>query len=469
MSITPILLCGGSGKRLWPASRSSYPKQFIKFIKNKSFFDLSLERIKGLINYNTPIIITSKNYDFLVKESILKHKILATILLEPEPKDTTAAIYLAAKLCKENDRLLVMPSDHLINDVSRFCKQINEIDKVTDNKTWVTFAIRPNFASDAFGYIELDIKNNLVSFDSYNELFEVLSFIEKPNQEDATRMIKTNKYFWNSGIFMGTASMILESIQLNAPEIAKQCDETFKTKIMDHKNNHITFDQQSFSKISSISIDYSIMEKAKNIKSCKLKCDWDDIGSWDSIAKIEAFKDKSNQNIVEILSKNNFIKTEKRVIATVGVENLIIIDSDNATLIAKKGFSNKVKEVVDHLILNNNSSASENSFTNRLWGKYEILLDTKYCKVKKLIIAPSKKISLQFHNHRSEHWIVVVGVATVHLNGKLLTLNIGESIDIPKKMNHFIQNNTSNELIIIETQLGNYFGEDDIVRLDTAL
>ena len=259
--------------------------------------------------------------------------------------------------------------------------------------------------------------------------------------------------------------MILDSIKRHAPNIAKHCDNAFDKIKINKKTNEFSFLQSLFSKIPSQSIDYAVMENEKNIYLYPFNSKWSDVGSWDSV--VEIHKDKQmNKKVFQIDAENNFIRTENRLIATIGVKDLIIVDSDNATLISKKNQSENVKLVVNELLKENYIEAKEHSFENRPWGKFENLLNNKYCKVKKITVHPKKRLSLQYHNFRSEHWLIVYGIANVHLDGKNFILTPGQSIDIPLKSQHYIENKKTKDLVIIETQLGSYFGEDDIIRLD---
>ena len=278
-------------------------------------------------------------------------------------------------------------------------------------------------------------------------------------------MFSQKSYFWNSGIFLGKSSNILESIKKYSNDVAKACDKVFIDICVSKNEHEFSFPHELFLKIPSIPIDISVMEKEIEIKLYPLNCKWSDLGSWDSFIEIKDNKNFNN-NVLQINSKNNFIKNDKRVIATIGIENAIIIDSEDATLIMKKTQSEKVKLVVNELNRRKLNHTKDHIFEIRPWGKFENLLISDYCKVKRLTINPKARLSLQYHNFRSEHWLVVKGHATIFLNGKILKLKKGMSIDVPVKCQHYIQNNTNNELIIIETQLGTSFDESDIIRLD---
>jgi len=453
-----VVLCGGSGSRLWPESRERLPKQFIPLLNKKSLLDLTIERFISIKNKSKPIFICNKKHGFLVKNSLNKYNLKADIFLEPEGKNTCAAIYLAAKHCSTYDSLLIMPSDHLIPDNQNFLEDVLNIEKNLTSNYWVTLGIKPTKPSEAYGYIKVSQNNK-------NNLLQVTNFIEKPSKKIASKLICDDTYFWNAGIFIAKASMILSSTKKHAPNIAKHCDNAFDKIKINKKKDEFSFLDNLFSKIPSQSIDYAVLEYEKNIYLYPFKNKWSDVGSWDSVAEI--YKDKPlNKKVVQIDSKNNFIRTENRLIATIGLEDLIIIDSGNATLISKKNQSENVKLIVKKLLKKNIDEAEEHSFENRPWGKFENLLITKHCKVKKITVHPKKRLSLQYHNFRSEHWLVVDGTANIHLDGKNLTLTPGQSIDIPKKSHHYIENKKTKDLIIIETQLGSYFGEDDIIRIE---
>ena len=458
MSIKVVILCGGSGSRLWPESRQSLPKQFIPIFEGKSLLDLTIERTLNIKNQKKPIIICNKKHSFLIRNALDKFKLKADVLLEPEGKNTTAAIYLAAKNSSKDDNLLIMPSDHLIPNNKVFIKDINNINNNSSFNHWVTLGIKPTNPSEAYGYIKISKITN------ENSLLKVTHFIEKPTKKNAEKLIKEDNCYWNSGIFYGKSSMILNSIKEHAPNIAIPCDKAFKSRVTIKKTNEVNFSSDLFSEIPSQSIDFSVMELEKNIYLYPMNGKWSDVGSWDAIAEIYKNKNKS-KNIIEIDSNNNYVRSQKRVIATIGVKDLIIIDSDNATLITKKNHSEKVKLIVNKLIEKDFPEATEHSFENRPWGKFQNLLNDKNCKVKRIEVTPQKRLSLQYHNFRSEHWLIVKGTATVYLDGKLSKLRAGMSIDIPRKAHHYIHNETNKDLIIIETQLGTYFGEDDIVRL----
>ena len=453
-----VILCGGSGSRLWPISRKSLPKQFVNIFNGKSLLDLTIKRVLRFNLKKKPIFVCNKDHGFLVRDLLTKHKLNAEIFLEPEGKNTCAAIYLVAKYCDNSEDLLIMPSDHLISDENKFINEVLQINKdlLTDN--WITLGIKPTKPSQAYGYIKISTEKIL-------NLYKVKKFIEKPSYQNALKFFKEKNFYWNAGIFIAKASTIIRSVKDYEPNIAKNCNTVYRSIKKIKYSNEYTFSPNLFAKIPSKSIDYAVMEYAENIYLHPLNSDWSDVGSWDSIAETYQVN-LQNKNIIQIESDNNYIKNDKRTIATIGVRDLIVIDTDDATLITKKKNSEKVKLVVDKLIKNGSFVTTNNVYENRPWGKFEILLESKFCKVKRLVVHPNKRLSLQYHNFRSEHWLIVSGKAKIHLDNKNFILTPGQSIDIPMKSRHYIENKEKKDLIIIETQLGTYFGEDDIIRID---
>ena len=313
-----VVLCGGSGSRLWPESRENLPKQFIPIFNEKSLLDLTIERVLSLGFKKKPIFITNKKHGFLVANILKKHCLEADIFLEPEGKNTCAAIYLAAKHSSNDDNLLIMPSDHLIPNKEEFVKFILNIEKKIVPDYWITLGVKPSKPSEAYGYIK--IKKNKKS-----NLCKVIKFIEKPPKEIASEFIRKDNYYWNTGIFIAKVDTALKSIRMHAPNIAKNCDLNFDKIKKSKITNEFNFSKNLFCLIPSQSIDYAVMEKENNIHLYPFNHEWSDVGSWDAIAEI--YKDEPKDNkIIQIESSNNFIKTHKRVIATIGIRDLIIVD-----------------------------------------------------------------------------------------------------------------------------------------------
>ena len=460
MFLQPIILCGGYGSRLWPLSRRNMPKQFLKIFNGKSLFQMSLERISKIKDIRSPIIVTSKLYEHIIKDELEQLSIKAQIILEPQMKNTTASIYLSAKYSEPNDVLLIMPSDHIIENVNKF-KEIIDLARENVFKNWIVFGIPPNYPSTSYGYIKTNHIVTDINADQ-DKINDVLKFIEKPDIKLAEEIYKTKKFLWNSGIFMSSRNIILESINKWNQLISKRCDEVFENATFDSINMIVNFNYELFNKIPSQSIDYSVIEKIKNIKCIRLDVGWNDVGSWDNALRFL----KNTENTIQLEGRNKIYKADHKIIATVGVDNLIIIDTKDAILITKKNRSEDLKIIFDMMLENKIDFMNNNTFDKRPWGSFEVLLDSPFLKVKKLNIDCNKRISYQYHEHRSEHWVVIKGKASVKLNSKIFELNEGESIDIKKRDNHYVGNFTDEDLILIEVQMGDYFGEDDINRID---
>jgi mannose-1-phosphate guanylyltransferase len=456
--IQPVILCGGSGSRLWPLSRTEMPKQFLNIFNNKSLLELTLERIKEIPNSRSPIIITSVLYQYFVKNLLERLNLNYQIILEPEAKNTTAAIYISICLTvSEEDCLLILPSDHMIPDISFFLETVNFTRNNFIDDSWFLFGVRPSNPSTSYGYIRT---NN-----SSNKIRKVIKFEEKPDLKNAINMVQSKNYFWNAGIFMGQVKMVLKSIDTYANDIAKACDNVLSKSVFNKFDKIINLDNDSFKEVRSQSIDYAVFEYENNLNCIIFDAFWSDVGSWDTFLDIPN-QDYNSKNAYQIDGVNNIFTTNNRTIVTVGVDNLIIIDSEDATLITKKNNSEKLKSLLDVIKISNPDLVRVNNYEERPWGRFDVLLSSDALKVKKLNIYPNKRLSLQFHKRRSEHWFIVQGNAKIHLNGREFILKAGNSIDIAKEAHHFIANETEEELIVIEVQQGDYLKEDDIVRLD---
>ncbi|MDB3999747.1 mannose-1-phosphate guanylyltransferase/mannose-6-phosphate isomerase [bacterium] len=457
LNIHKVILSGGSGSRLWPSSRASLPKQFIEFRDGTTLFGDTIKR--GNTPQDTQFsIVSNKAHNFLCRKELSKLELKASYILEEVGRNTAPAILFAALNAFEDDILVIMPADHWIEDRSSFNQIIHTASKVASfEDCWVTFGIKPTEPQTGFGYIKAN---------GEGEKREVISFTEKPDLKTAERYLAEGNYYWNSGIFVVKAGKCIESFKQHQPELHKVAQECWENREIN--GDEITLRKAYLEKIPSISVDYAILEKEANIAMVPFEGQWSDVGSWDSLSKlIEADKsdEPSSDNSVQIDTKNTFIHSSARTIAAVGVEDLIIVDNDNATLIVQKGKSEKVKDALEMLKGLNLPAAIEHSFEYRPWGMFENLLDSKICKVKRLTVNPGHHLSLQYHHKRSEHWIVVQGRATVQLEDEKLYLESGKSIDIPLGAQHALGNDTDEEIIVIEVQMGSYFGEDDIVRV----
>lgn len=468
LPITPILLAGGSGTRLWPASRKSYPKQFIKLTENETLFQQSAQRViegNGL-KFNPHIIITNSHFRFIVEEQLESVGINPRrIIIEPEPKNTAPAIVAATIFAQKDNKdaiIIATPTDHVIRDTIKFHEVIKTGLSEIENGKIVTFGIRPLYPETGYGYIKLDKTIT-------QGARQVLKFVEKPNKVLAQSMFDEGDYYWNSGIFMFRASDIISAFELYAKEI-----KSFVMKSVNLSEEDLAFtklDAKNWSKLEAISIDYAIMEKAKNLVAIPYNSSWSDLGNWDSVWREEKQDQDGvvlSKNAHAIECKNSLLRSENdnQEIVGLGLEDIVAISMPDAVLVANKNKSQDVKKVVEHLKSKKISQSEIFIKDHRPWGSFEILSEGVNFKVKKIIVKPGAALSLQSHKHRSEHWVVVNGSAVVTIDESKKVLSAGQSTYVPLGSIHRLENHEKEPLTIIEIQIGTYLGEDDIIRYE---
>ena len=465
--LIPVILSGGSGTRLWPFSRKSFPKQYLSFDSenNKTLLQKTRERTLDIKNSLDPILICNEEHRFIVAEQMrqIGTKPLS-ILLEPIGKNTAPAIALAALKALEienNPILLILSSDHEIKNKQYFLEAVEKgIEYVEDNKL-VTFGIIPTYPETGYGYIksEKPLTPNKINGE------KIVNFIEKPNLSKANEFIVDKRFSWNSGIFMFKAKVILEELCKFKPDIVQYCKSSLKESKKDLEFERI--DKNSFSKCTNISIDIAVMEKTKLGIVLPLNSKWSDLGSWKSIWEVSE-KDKdgnfSQGNVIIENTKDSYLKSDNRLVVGLGLDNLIIVETKDAVLVADKNHSQKVKDLVSKLKEKNILEGQNHSRVYRPWGYYESLVSNSTWQVKIIVVKPGEKLSLQMHHHRSEHWVVVKGTAEIELNNKKEILKENQSIYIPLGSIHRLINPGKMPLTLIEVQSGSYIGEDDIVR-----
>lgn len=463
--ITPVILSGGSGTRLWPISRQSNPKQFSNFFGEKSLFQKTILRFKNNENFANPIIICNNDHRFIVTSQLQEIDVIPQkIILEPFARNTASGIATASHLLAKSSSqiILALPSDHLILDEKNFIEQIILAKKMAQQNYLITFGITPSYAETGYGYIEKSEALN-----AEKTIFKVAKFIEKPDKSKAEELISQNNFYWNSGIFLFESKNYLQNL------------EKFEKNIFIHSKNAVDLakqdldftrlDANEFAKCSNISIDYAVMEKAQNIAVMPLNIGWKDVGSWNAIDNLSSQDDMKNSfhgEVVALKTKNCYIHSSQQLVATIGIENLIIVTTKDAILIANKNNSQDVKELFEKLKKINSKYCDENPITLRPWGSFAIIDFGKNFKVKKIIVKPFCSLSLQKHQHRSEHWVVVKGTAHVICEDREFILNENESTFIPLGKKHRLENKNNDFLEIIEIQTGNYLGEDDIFRFN---
>ena len=449
-----IILCGGSGTRLWPISRTLMPKQFVKLFKDESLFQLTVKRNSELCK--TSFIVSNEGQYFLAKDQLeeLNHE-NNRYLLEPIGRNTAPAIALACFELDREDIILVTPSDHLIKDEKAYQQAVLRAKELAGSGNLVTFGIRPTFAETGFGYIET---GNL-------DKESVKAFHEKPDFQTATKYFEAGNYYWNSGMFMFKAGVFLEELQKYSTNIYDAALSAFENST---KDSIIRIKHDDMLNIPEDSIDYAVMEKSDRVKVVSSDIGWSDVGSFDALYE-ELPKDEDGNTVspkyIPIDSKNNLIYANEKKIATVDIEDLIIVDTGDALLISKKGSSQKVKKVVEKIKEHGTGLHNVHLTAHRPWGTYTVLEDTPGYKIKRIEVKPGKRLSLQKHFHRNEHWIVVSGTATVTVGKEKKLVRPNESTYIKMGEVHRLENEGKIPIVLIEAQVGEYTDEDDIVRL----
>jgi mannose-1-phosphate guanylyltransferase/mannose-6-phosphate isomerase len=457
----PVILCGGSGTRLWPLSREASPKQFLKLHGEQSLFQSTALRAE-LFTETPPVVVCSHQYRFIVAEQLQQIGIKdAIIILEPVAKNTAMAVAVATQYALQSfddSTLVFMPSDHFIDDEQQFVTALTQAVEESSNHELVTLGICPSEPSSAYGYIEQgdSIKPNI---------FTVKSFIEKPDREKAKELLATKKVYWNAGLFIAKAQSLAQLLEAHAPDLNLQAYEAIDSATKDL--DFVRPAEKPYEVAQSLSFDIAIAEKATNQAVVKLNCGWSDLGAW---AEVKEVKDKDiDGNVIkgDVLSKgvtNSYIHADSRLVAALGVDDVTIIETKDAVLVTKSTCSQDVRWIVEQLKDKGRSEAVCSSVANRPWGYYENLdIDDRF-KVKRIIVKQGEQLSLQKHYHRSEHWVVVKGTARVQCDEKVFLLHENQSTYIPQTSIHRLENVGRIPLEIIEIQVGCYLGEDDIER-----
>jgi mannose-1-phosphate guanylyltransferase/mannose-6-phosphate isomerase len=433
-----LILAGGSGTRLWPLSRSYYPKQFLRLEGETSFLQKTIERNLCLVGAENLYILTHASYyhDVLRQLQEMNCDLKNHVLLEPSCKNTAPAIAFALKTLQPDpdDIFLITPADHMISPQSKYEACIEQGCQLAQEGYMVTFGVRPTRPETGYGYLK-------------TEGVRVDQFVEKPDLKKAQSYLLSGDYFWNAGMFCFSAATFEREAQKYMPSLI----------------------QKSFDSLPSISIDYALLEKSESVAMVPLDLVWSDIGSWDNV--YDLLKKDGNQNVtrgnvVAMDTSNSLIYAESRLVSTIGLDNMLVIETDDVVLISRKEDAQKVKEVVTKLKDLGKKEAHSHSTTYRPWGTYKVMLEGKRHKIKQIVVLPRQKLSLQMHYHRSEHWVIVSGTAKVTIADKETIVHEGESIFVPKSAIHRVENPGIVPLEIIEVQVGEYLGEDDIVRFE---
>lgn len=447
-----VVLCGGNGARLWPVSRTLYPKQFNKFMSNRSLFQMTVERNQAICSET--LVVSNEEQYFLALDHLEEIKAgAARFLLEPMGRNTAPAIAMACMAVDEEEILLITPSDHIVKQEDQYYRCIDTARNMAEAGHMVTFGITPGYPETGYGYIEADGSS-------------VLSFKEKPDRELAEKYIQLGNFYWNSGIFLFKAGVFLRELQLYAPQIYHASAAAFEQSSKHH--NIYRIHANDMEAIPPDSIDYAVMEKSHIVKVVPSDIGWSDLGSFESLyeelPKNAAGNTVSDQHI-GIDSSGNLIVSNDRMVATVDVDDLIIVDTPDALLVSKQGSSQKVKLVVQELRKRNSNLSDIHVTAYRPWGNHTVLDLSPNYKIKKVIVKPGQKSSIQKHFHRNEHWIVVSGTALISVNGIESLLRPNESTFIRMGDEHSVANPGKIDLHLIEVQVGEYVQEDDVVRV----
>lgn len=457
--ITPVIMAGGSGSRLWPLSRTLYPKQFLALTGEQTMLQQTVSRLADL-DVTAPLVICNEEHRFIVAEQLRTIGTTGSIILEPVGRNTAPAIALAAIVSEKSDPLLlVLAADHVIEDQKAFTEAVKRAVPLAEQGKLVTFGIVPTQAHTGYGYIKRG--------DSVGDSYTVDKFVEKPDLATAEQYLLSGEFYWNSGMFLIKASRYLQELEKFSPDIFIACKKSLKN--ISEDNDFIRVDTAEFETCPDDSIDYAVMERTSEAVVVPLDAGWNDIGAWSALWEVnDKCKDGNSVSGDTILhdTKNTFIYGGERLIATIGLENIVIVDTKDALLVATKDKVQEVKKIVEQLKVQGRSEFKIHREVYRPWGKYDSIDNGTRYQVKRITVNPGEKLSIQMHHHRAEHWIVVSGTAKVTNGEKTFLVTENESTYIPIGVIHALENPGKLPLEMIEVQSGSYLGEDDIVRFE---
>jgi mannose-1-phosphate guanylyltransferase len=462
LTISPVIMCGGSGTRLWPLSRALFPKQFLPLVNDTSMLQDTLKRLPN--NCSEPVFICNEEHRFLVAEQVRQLSLSqGTILLEPEGRNTAPAVALAAlnALKKDEDAiLLVLAADHVIKNTEAFHQVVSQASVAAEEGKLVTFGIVPTHAETGYGYIKKGEQQK-------DSTFKVAQFVEKPDEATAISYLASGEFLWNSGMFLFKASRYIEELAKYRPDILEQCQQAMTD--VEYDLDFLRPNKTAFLACANESIDYAVMEKTDAAVVIPLDAGWSDVGSYSALWEVcEKNEDKNvlKGDVIAHQTTNSYIHSQNKLITTIGVDNLVIIDTPDAVLVANKDKVQEVKQIVEQLKKEQRTEAVLHREVYRPWGKYDSVDSGERFQVKRITVKPGAKLSVQMHHHRAEHWIVVSGTAKVTIDDKSVLLSENQSAYIPIGAVHALENPGKLPLEMIEVQSGSYLGEDDIIRFE---
>jgi mannose-1-phosphate guanylyltransferase / mannose-6-phosphate isomerase len=458
--MTPVILSGGSGTRLWPLSRGQYPKQFLPLVTKNTMVQETMLRLSGLAGLKNPIAVCNEDHRFMMAEQLWEIGVKPTaIILEPVGKNTAPAVAMAALSASSQDEvLLVLPADHVILNIEAFHLAIAKAEALAKQGNLVTFGIVPTHPETGYGYIMKDSTR-------LGEAYKVAAFVEKPDLVAAKNYVKSGNYLWNSGMFAFTAGNFLKELEKHNPDMLSACKQALSSAIIDL--DFIRLDKATFSACPADSIDYAVMEKTDKAAVIPLDASWNDVGSWSALWDVtdkDASGNAVSGDVLTLDTKNSYIYSEDKLVTVIGVEDLVVVETKDAVMIAPKDRVQEVKQIVDQLKQQGRSEAQVHRKAYRPWGHYDSVDSGDRHQTKRIVVKPGAKLSLQKHHHRAEHWVVVKGTALVTRGDEQILLTENESTFIPLGTVHRLENPGVIPLEIVEVQSGSYLGEDDIVR-----